>query len=217
MSRFLFPEWTNTFRRWVGVLVVGGGIYTVALIGYAKQPETIRIGYAPEQPVPYSHALHAGELGLECQYCHNTVTESGHAAVPPVETCMNCHHGIRHDSKKLTPVREAYAAGEPLEWVRIHDLPDYVYFNHAAHVNRGVGCESCHGRIDEMEVVYQAKALTMGWCLECHREPEKHLRPLDKITVMGYEPEGGDQIAVGKAVQEQYGIQPRQDCSTCHR
>lgn len=216
MSRFQFPEWTETFKKWVLLLALGAPLYLVALWFYGLTPEAIRIGYMPEQPVPYSHAVHVGKLGLDCRYCHNTVERSGHAAIPPAETCMNCHAKIRADSAKLLPVREAFATGAPVKWVKVHDLPDYVFFNHSAHVNRGVGCESCHGRIDQMEVVRQDKALTMAWCLDCHRTPEPNLRPLDQITTMGYAPEG-DRAEIGRQVAENLNVKPKTDCSTCHR
>ncbi len=216
MSRFLFPQWTQRFRKWVTLLVVGGALYVGGLIAYGVNAETLRIGYEPVQPVPYSHALHVGELGLDCRYCHNTVEKSARAGIPPAATCMNCHTGIRDDSDKLLPIRESFATGKPVEWVKVHDLPDYVYFDHSAHVTRGVGCESCHGRIDEMEVVYQAKPLTMKWCLECHRAPERHLRPKELVTVMGYEAPG-DPVEAGRALAEQNNLNPNTNCSTCHR
>jgi hypothetical protein len=212
MARFVFPEWTESFKKWTFLLAAGAPVYLIALIAYGVSPEAIRIGYQPEQPVPYSHALHVGELGLDCRYCHNTVEESAHSAIPPAETCMNCHKSVRTESANLLPIREAYGKDTPIEWVRVHDLPDYVYFNHSAHVTRGVGCESCHDRVDQMEVVYQSQALTMGWCLDCHRDPVKHLRPLDEITVMGWEPTT-DQARLAK----ENNIQPPTDCSTCHR
>lgn len=170
--RFQFPEWTHHFRKWVTLLVVGGALYVSALVAYGVSPEALRVGYQPEQPVPYSHALHAGELGLQCTYCHDGVDRSPRAGVPAAATCMNCHTGIRAESDALLPVREAFAGGPPIRWVRVHDLPDYVYFDHSAHVTRGVQCESCHGRVDRMEKVYQAKPLTMGWCMDCHRSQE---------------------------------------------
>lgn len=216
MARFQFPEWTEPFKKWVLLLVAGGPVYLIALIAYGVTPEAIRIGYQPEQPVPYSHAVHVGELGLDCRYCHNTVEESPHSAVPPAATCMNCHTGIKADSEALLPVREAYAEGTPLEWVRVHDLPDFVFFDHSAHVTRGVGCESCHGRVDTMEEVYQAEPLTMAWCLDCHRDPYPNLRPLEAITEMGYEPKG-DRRELGRQIAEAYKLNPRTDCSTCHR
>src|SRR5687768_5597316 len=149
MSRIIFPEWTQTLRKWVGLLALGAPVFLVALVGLITQaPETLKIGYQPDQPVPYSHALHVGELGMDCRYCHNTVERSAKAAVPPAATCMNCHSQVLPEDPRLLPVRQAYAENTPLRWVRVHDLPDYVYFNHSAHVTRGVGCETCHGRID---------------------------------------------------------------------
>jgi len=216
MARFQFPEWTESLKKWVLLLAAGGPVYLIALIAYGVVPEAIRIGYEPEQPVPYSHALHVGELGLDCRYCHNTVEQSPHSAVPPAATCMNCHTGIHAESEKLLPIREAFAGGDPVEWVRVHDLPDYVYFNHSAHVTRGVGCESCHGRIDTMVEVRQVEALTMEWCLECHRDPYPNLRPVSEVTTMGYEPKG-NRRELGRQVAEMNNINPRTDCSTCHR
>lgn len=216
MARFLFPEWTESFKKWVLLLLGGGPVYLIALIAYGVTPEAIRIGYMPEQPVPYDHAVHVGELGLDCRYCHSTVEKSPHAAIPPAETCMNCHEGIRGDSPKLLPIRESVATGQPVRWVRVHDLPDYVFFDHSAHVTRGVGCESCHGRIDQMEVVWQHEPLTMGWCLDCHREPERHLRPVTEVTTMGYEP-AGDQLELGRRLRADNHINPPVNCSTCHR
>src|SRR5690606_6482851 len=134
MARFEFPEWTESFKKWVLLLMAGGPVYLLALWAYGLRPEAIRIGYQPEQPVPYSHALHVGELGLDCRYCHTTVEKSAHAAVPPAQFCMNCHEKVRADSAVLQPIRESFASGQPVEWVRVHDLPDYVFFNHSAHV-----------------------------------------------------------------------------------
>jgi hypothetical protein len=220
MSDFVFPRWVNLLRPGLAIGLAVVGLYVVVVFAYGASPQTTDVGYAPEQPVPYSHALHAGELGMDCRYCHTTVEVAAGAAIPPTQTCMNCHANIRRDSEKLTPVRERYyeegvAAGMPVEWIRVHDLPDYVYFNHSAHVRRGVGCVSCHGRVDKMEVVYQAEPLSMGWCLDCHRNPEPHLRPLDRITDMSWVP--ADPITLGRKLAEQYDIQPSTDCSTCHR
>jgi hypothetical protein len=179
-----------------------------------RDGKAIRIGYQPEQPVPYSHARHAGELGLDCRYCHNTVEKSARAAIPPAATCMNCHSQVLTEDPRLVPIRQAYADGTPVRWVRVHDLPDYVYFNHSAHVTRGVGCETCHGRIDTAVKVAQEVPLTMGWCLDCHREPDKNLRKPENVTVMGYKPETPDE---GTRVRKEYNINPPTDCSTCHR
>ncbi|HYF51390.1 MAG TPA: cytochrome c3 family protein [Planctomycetota bacterium] len=171
----------------------------------------------PKQPIEYSHALHAGKLGIDCRYCHTTVESSGHAAVPAVQTCMNCHAKIGKDNPKLAPLRQAWVENKQVEWVKVHKLPDYVYFNHSAHVTRGIGCVSCHGRVDTMEKVYQHENLSMGWCLSCHRSPENHLRPKDKVTLMDWKPVGRTQRELGKDLRKENHINPSTDCSTCHR
>ena len=212
------PKWVDFGFKLAVALLVLGGLYVVAMAVFVAAPKTQRVGYAPQQPAPYSHQLHAGELGMDCRYCHNTVEESAQASIPPTQTCMNCHTNIRRDSEKLIPVRESNATGLPIQWVRVHDLPDFVYFNHSAHVNRGIGCVSCHGRIDKMEVVHQAQPLTMGWCLGCHRNPEPYLRPLEEIAMMDYMPE--DQESLGRRLREEFRIRDREeltDCSLCHR
>ena len=213
---FVFPQWTNRLREISALVVVGGILYVTVLCVLIFAPETSAIGYAPEQPVPYSHALHAGELGIDCRYCHTTVENSAHANIPPTQTCMNCHATIHTESPKLLPVRESFATGMPIEWVRIHDLPDFAYFDHSAHVNAGVGCVSCHGRVDRMEVVRQDQALSMGWCLECHRDPDPHLRPREFVTAMDWQP-SEDPAALGARLREAHDINPSTDCSTCHR
>jgi hypothetical protein len=213
MSRFIFPEWTETLKKWVNLLVLGAPVYLVALVAYGVTPEAIRIGYQPEQPVPYSHALHAGELGMDCRYCHSVVDRGPKAAVPPASVCMNCHSTVRATSDALLPVRQAFAENEPLKWVRVTDLPDYVFFNHEAHVNASVGCESCHGRVDQMVKVYQAESLTMAWCLDCHNDPTPHLREAANVTKMGYTQQPGE----GEAVKKKNQVNPPINCSTCHR
>lgn len=216
MAAFHFPRWTNHLFYLIPAGALGGAVYAVVLVWFGFSPKTLAVGYAPEQPVPFSHALHAGQLGLDCRYCHNTVESSAHAAVPPAATCMNCHEKIWSDSAKLEPVRSSYTTGEAVNWVKVHDLGDYAYFDHSAHVSRGIGCASCHGRIDQMEVVTQEKPLSMGWCLECHRNPEPHLRPLDQITNMAWAgPTDAAQQADLAAVVEQ--AHPQESCSTCHR
>ena len=213
---YVFPKWTWILRPGIAVAVLGGALYVSLVVFFGFSPKTTDVGYAPEQPVPYSHALHVGQLGLDCRYCHNTVERAAFAAIPPTQTCMNCHSTIRTQSEKLTPVRSSYATGMPVEWVQVHDLPDYVYFNHSAHVRRGVGCVTCHGRVDTMEVVYQAQPLSMGWCLNCHRNPERYLRPVEFVTKLDWVPEE-DQLALGKRLRQTNNINPRTDCYTCHR
>ena len=176
------------------------------------------MGYQPEQPVPYSHALHAGELGIDCRYCHNTVETAAKAAIPPTQTCMNCHTTVSHRlARSCCRSARATPPACRCEWVRVHDLPDYVYFNHSAHVRRGVGCVTCHGRVDTMEVVYQVEPLSMGWCLDCHRNPEQHLRPVEFVTQMDWVPDE-DQLAARRRAAARHTTSTRPtDCTTCHR
>lgn len=217
---FVFPAWHNKVPKIIfGVI---GPVATALVIGavwYYFSPRNTDVGYRPVQPVAYSHKLHAGDLGMDCRYCHTGVEIGASARVPPTQTCMNCHTQVRKDSPKLLKVRESWATNEPIEWVRIHKTPDYAYFDHSAHINGGVGCESCHGRIDQMIEVAQAKPLNMGWCLDCHTAPEKHLRPKDKITAMGYaeamKPE--EQLKVGTELKKAYNSNPPIHCSGCHR
>ncbi len=211
-----FPAWLDRARPLAGVSLVVVPGYLLFLLYFGGAPSTTDAGYQPRQPVPFSHALHAGELGLDCRYCHNTVEHAAFAAVPPTATCMNCHKLITTDSARLLPVRESAATGDPVPWIKVHDLPDYAYFDHSAHVNAGVGCVSCHGRIDTMEEVRQVNTLSMGWCLDCHRNPEPNLRPKQFITDMTWQPTG-DPVELGKKLREQYDVNPSTDCSTCHR
>lgn len=217
MERFIFPRWSNKVLPIVFFFVLGPGVTAaVAGIWYYGTNKHVEVGFQPHQPVEYSHKLHAGDLGIDCRYCHNTVERSYFAAVPPTETCMNCHWKVRTESVKLLPVRESYANDTPIPWVRVHNLPDYVYFNHSAHLASGVSCVSCHGRVDQMPVVTQVQPLSMGWCLDCHRDPAPHMRDPAEITVMDWKPDpsksGAHPVAKnGRAVQ------PPTHCSGCHR
>ncbi len=217
MSRFLFPRWSNALLP--TIIIVGAimPLYAVMFVAWGFSPKTLEVGYQPEQPVPYSHALHAGELGIDCRYCHNTVERSSHAAVPPTQTCMNCHFSIRKSSPNLTQVWDSYETGMPIEWVRVNKIGDYAYFSHEAHVNRGVGCVSCHGRVDKMEKVYQAEPLSMGWCLDCHRDPVRNIRPIDKIVDLGWNQQAEMTVDQQMDLIKQYDIHPSENCSTCHR
>lgn len=199
-------------------LFVVGGI-AAAAINYYSTPKYTRVGYAPVQPVPFSHARHAGELGLDCRYCHSTVDKAGYAAIPPTQTCMNCHTQVLRDSPLLAPVRASFETGLPVEWVKVHELPDYVFFDHSVHVNRGVSCVSCHGRIDRMEVVRHAEPLSMAFCLDCHRDPAAHVRPLDQVTNLGWQAPGGQpaQREMGEKFVHDWNVMPPQSCSGCHR
>jgi hypothetical protein len=196
-----------------GVVAVGalaGGVW------YYFSPEYTDVGYQPVQPVAYSHKLHAGELGIDCLYCHATVDRAPAAVVPPTQVCMNCHHLIGRDSMALAAVRESLASGRPIRWVRVHNLPGYAYFDHRPHLRAGVGCSTCHGRIDEMEVVAQSKSLSMSWCIDCHRHPEPHLRPEHELTNMEWTAPK-DQLEVAERIRADKRLAPPLDCTGCHR
>ncbi|MCB9870289.1 MAG: cytochrome c3 family protein [Planctomycetes bacterium] len=215
----LFPKWTNRLPAVATVLAVLGAPTLVFMVWYYFSPWYLEVGYAPDQPVPYNHKLHAGMFGMDCRYCHQNVERGPHATVPPTQTCMNCHVQVKKDSPLLAPVRasfEALAKGEsdrPVPWIKVHMLPDYAYFDHSVHVTAGVGCISCHGRVDQMEVVRQEKPLSMGWCLECHRDPAKHVRPVSEITNMNYRHDE----ALAKKLIAAKKINPPTHCSACHR
>lgn len=216
---YVFPRWTNLLLP--AALVIGPivPLYVAFMVAWGFSPETTDVGYAPKQPIPYSHALHVGELGIDCRYCHTSVEDSAKANLPPTQTCMNCHAQIHPESELLDPLFESYATGNPIEWVRVHDLPDYSFFNHSAHVAKGVSCVECHGRVDTMEVVWQVETLSMGWCLSCHREPEPHLRDPDLVTQLewGWDMDDAELLAEGAKWFEAGQLQPSQDCTTCHR
>lgn len=188
----------------------------VSFVWYYGSPKYTDVGYRPLQPVPYSHKLHAGDLGLDCRYCHSSVERSAVANVPPTKTCMNCHTLILPQSEKLKLVRESWNTKTPIEWVRVHKLPDYAYFNHGAHLAAGVGCASCHGNVAEMVEVTQVQPLSMSWCLDCHRSPEQHLRPQSELTNMKWVP-SENQATFAKQAIEEKKIKPPVDCSGCHR
>ncbi len=221
----LFPKWTNKLPAAVTTLVLLGAPAVVGGVWYYFSPKFTDVGYSPVQPVPYSHKLHAGFFGMDCRYCHQNVEKGPHATVPPTQTCMNCHTQIKPESLVLEPVRasllsataaqEAGSAqgGEAIEWVKVHMLPDFAYFDHSAHFAAGVGCTSCHGRIDQMEVVRQVEPLSMSWCLECHRNPENHVRPVSEVTNMRWE---HDQDLAFQLISEK-SINPPTHCSACHR
>jgi hypothetical protein len=194
----------------VGVALLGGGV-TFGL-WYYFSPKNTQIGYAPEQPVPYSHKLHAGDLGIDCRYCHANIERSQEAMVPPTQACMGCHAIVKKDSPKLTAVRASWSSGNPVEWVRVHRLADYVFFDHSVHLAAGVGCVSCHGRIDQMDVVRQDQPLNMAWCLECHRNPTPNLRPKDQITNMTWTPTSDEAAQLAQST-----LRGPEQCSGCHR
>lgn len=212
----LFPKSADKYVRILGAVVALGALGGVGAYTFASHPKVIEPGYTPQQPVPYSHKLHAGNLGLDCTYCHYTVTKAAFAAIPATEVCMNCHAKVKPQSAKLEPVRASYNSGQPVQWVKVHRLPDYVYFNHQAHLSAGVSCVSCHGRIDQMVEVKQMQPLNMGWCLECHRNPAPNIRPSELVTKLDWVPDR-DAAEIGREIIAKKGIHPPTNCSGCHR
>ena len=218
MSQIFQPSINTIVRVTVlaVVFILMGGAGLAYL--YIRSPYETEVGVAKAQPVPYSHQQHVGGVGLDCRYCHTSVEESNFAGVPPTETCMGCHGHFSTDDPVLEPIRASAQNNQPLAWLRVHDLADFVYFSHAIHVKKGVGCETCHGRVDQMPVVSKVNTLQMDWCLECHRAPERFLRPADQIFTMGWQPPT-DQVTLGRQLVAEYGIKVDQltDCSICHR
>jgi hypothetical protein len=207
----IFPRQLNLLPAVLAVAVVAGGAAVTLALYYYASPRNLQVGYRPEQPVHYSHRLHAGELGLDCRYCHANVERSQEAMVPPTQTCMGCHTVIDANLGSLEPIRQSWASGEPVPWVRVHKLPEHAFFDHSVHLASGVGCASCHGRVDQMDVVQIDQPISMGWCLDCHRdESGQNLRPLDQITNMEWEPDGH-----GRERRED--VNPPTHCSGCHR
>lgn len=195
-----------------------GGFY------YYAYPQYTRVGYQPEQPVPFSHQLHVGRLGMDCRYCHQQVENSKHATLPNTQVCMNCHNSVdagkanvKGSSPLLIQVRESWRSKNPVEWNRVHKLPEYAFFDHSVHVNRGVACFTCHGQIDEMPIVLHAQSLTMGWCLDCHHHTDQALRPKTEVTNPFWKPESQKKQEVGDELKKALGISPPSHCGGCHR
>lgn len=233
----LFPRSLNRLPAVAALSVVMLGGLVTFLFWYYGSPRHLAVGFQPRQPVPFSHRLHAGQMGMDCRYCHANIERSPIAMIPPTQTCMNCHSIVRTDSQRLAPVRESWCASLPpaernatscpgvaneriaqlgpqnaaVPWIQVHRLPDHAYFDHSVHLSAGVGCSSCHGRIDQMEIVRQNQPLSMSWCLDCHRDPGPNLRPRDQITNMAWTPNPSAQTRPVRAVQ------PPQHCSGCHR
>lgn len=215
----IFPRSANWFSKAsiLIVLLVVGTILTVVL--NINRLYFVNHVYIPkDQPVPFSHKHHVTGLGIDCRYCHTSVEEAAFANIPPTETCMTCHSQIWTDAPNLEPVRESYRSNVSIEWNRVHDLPDFVYFNHSIHISKGIGCQSCHGQVDQMPLMWKEHSLNMEWCLECHREPEKFIRPKDQVFNMNYVSQV-DQAVLGPQLVKEYDVQTSQltNCSICHR
>lgn len=216
----IFHHSTNTFSR----ITIFGALFILAAVGWAlteldRSAYATRATQAREQPIPFSHAHHVGGLGIDCRYCHTSVESSSFAGIPPTATCMNCHRQIWQTSPMLEPVRESFRTDRSILWTRVNDLPDFVYFDHSIHINKGVGCETCHGRVDRMPLTWQENSLQMSWCLDCHRNPAQYVRPREFVFTMGYQP-SEPQSTLGPKLVAEYKIQDQRtltSCNTCHR
>jgi hypothetical protein len=213
----IFHHSTNTIAR----VSIYGAVILIALLGYAvdvvnQTSYVTEVHNARPQPVPFSHKHHAGELGLDCRYCHSSVEVSSSAGMPPTQTCMTCHSQIWTNAAILEPVRASYRDSTPISWTRVNALPDFVYFNHSIHVAKGVGCTTCHGPIAEMNITWRAESLYMRWCLECHNAPEKYLRPRSEVFNAFYQ-QPKDQQVLGLELMKEYKVQKLTNCGTCHR
>jgi hypothetical protein len=213
----IFHPSTNTISKLsifgTAILLVA---FVAALAAVNESPYITEVGVARGQPVPFSHKHHVGDDGIDCRYCHNSVETSSFAGIPPTKTCMTCHSQIWADSPMLAPVRESFREDKSIQWTRVHNLPGFVYFDHSIHVHKGIGCSTCHGRVDKMPLMWRENTLYMDWCLECHRQPERFVRPREYIFSMDYVAPA-DQIALGQKLVQEYQIQKLTSCSTCHR
>ena len=218
MAQIFHPS-TNTIAKVsiFGAVFIVAAIFVVGAV-LVRSPYWTDVNVPVAQPVQFSHEHHVSGLGIQCVYCHSTVERSALAGVPPTQTCMSCHSQVWTQAPALAPVRDSFASGQPIAWNRVHDLGDFVYFNHSVHVKQGVGCSTCHGRVDQMQQVYKAEPMTMGWCLSCHREPERYIRPRDQIFNMDWTPPP-DQLAIGQSLVAQYQIDKERltNCYVCHR
>jgi len=213
----VFKRRTNTYAKvsiFGGVFFLAGALWGLAALN--RSDYVTRAHVARQQPVPFSHKHHAGELGIDCRYCDTSGEQSARASIPATQVCMNCHSQIWTDSPTLEPVRASFLSGKSIEWIKVHDLPDFVYFNHSAHVNKGVACVTCHGRIDRMNLVWKENTLQMEWCLGCHRNPGPNLTPREHVFDMDWTPQG-DPEALATRLLDEYQVHTRTDCDTCHR
>jgi hypothetical protein len=213
----VFHRSSNSFARVsiaTALLLLAGLVWSAYKINAGAFITDVNV--AKDQPVPFSHKHHVGDDGIDCRYCHTSVEVSPFAGLPPTETCMGCHSQIWKDAEVLEPVRASLRSGNSLEWTRVHDLPDFVYFNHSIHVNKGIGCSTCHGRVDQMPLMYKVNTLYMQWCVECHRAPEKYIRPRNQVFNIAYQPPE-NQMELGERLVAEYKVQSLTDCATCHR
>ena len=213
----VFGPGANTLARLslvgsvLGLLLAFGGLEL-----YVRSPYVTQVGVPVEQPIPFSHKHHVADDGIDCRYCHTTVETSAFAGMPATQTCMNCHSQIFSQSPTLAPVRDSFQTGKPIRWNRVYTLPDFVYFDHSIHVQKGVGCSTCHGQVDQMPLTWKAQSLQMGWCLECHQDPAHFVRPREEVFNMAWQPPA-NQDELGRQLVAAYHVQSKISCSTCHR
>lgn len=216
MAQIFHPS-TNTIAR---VSIFGAVLFLAALLWFllaiSRSAYVTQEGIVREQPVAFSHRHHVAGLGIDCRYCHTSVEVSSFAGIPSTKTCMNCHSQIWADAPMLQPVLESFRTGQSIPWVRVHNLPGFTYFDHSIHVSKGVGCVTCHGRVDQMPLLWQAQPMTMEWCLECHRQPERFVRPREFVFTMDWQPTE-DQLALGEMLVHEYQIEKLTTCSVCHQ
>ncbi|MBN1991118.1 MAG: cytochrome c3 family protein [Anaerolineae bacterium] len=219
MNQIFHPSMNTIARASIlGMAMIAAGL-AIGWYFWVKSPYLTQVNIAREQPVPFSHQHHVKDLGIDCRYCHTSVEQAAFAGIPPTQTCMTCHSQIHTEAAMLEPVRASYRTGHPLRWTRVHDLSGFVYFDHSIHVNKGIGCETCHGRVDEMPLTWKTETMLMEWCLQCHRAPEKYIRPREEVLTMDYIPKNHDQLALGTQLITEYDIETGRldDCSICHR
>lgn len=216
MGQTFHPS-TNTISK----VTIFGAVFIIAIVLWLlvqsnRSSYATLAGVPRDQIVPFSHKHHVSGLGIDCRYCHTSVEDSSFAGIPPTHTCMTCHSQVWRDSPMLEPVRESYRTGESLPWVRVHDLPDFVYFDHSIHIHKGIACVTCHGQVDEMPLVWKTATLNMEWCLDCHREPEKYIRPRELVFAFDWQPQVS-QETLGRRLVSEYEVRRMTDCSVCHR
>jgi len=216
MSALFSPKSDGTFRLVLAVVLLGAAGTIGGLMIFQRTPYGTGQAHEITQPVQFDHRHHVKDDLIDCRYCHSSVEKAASAGIPSTELCLNCHSQVWNKSPLLDVVRASWFKNQPIVWTRVHNLPDFVYFNHSIHVNKGVGCVECHGRVDRMPTMQQVQPLTMGWCLDCHRDPNPRLRPVEEITNMNWKPEG-DPVALGQELAKKYDVKPRVTCYTCHR
>jgi Cytochrome c7 and related cytochrome c len=213
----VFPRRANTVARGtlLGVIILIGGLASLWWI-YLRTPLFTNVGKQVPQPVPFSHLVHVNDLGMDCRYCHTTVETSAFAGMPDTKTCMNCHSRVLANDPRLEPIRQSFQTGQAMKWNTVNDLPDFVFFNHSIHINKGIGCSSCHGRDDLTPLMAKGQSLQMGFCVNCHTHPEEQVRPREEVFNMAWQ-QPANQIQLGTQLVQQYQIQSKLSCSTCHR